>query len=143
VFITDIMFNYKLLPDNGNVTYSILTQSLCSQILRPDRVPETIKFLDSSQPFFSGVCVARYLVFCVLFCRSMFVVLDFVLFLIYIFYLLLWYLPSFLMNIFYLPTVKSDINTRTYMTLPWICFVVCFMSMYFMKHDKHKLTLSF
>jgi hypothetical protein len=63
--------------------------------------------------FFSGVCVARYLVFCVLFCRSMFVVLDFVLSLIYIFYLPLWYLPSFLMNIFYLPTVKSDINTRT------------------------------
>ena len=48
VFITDIMFNYKLLPDNGNVTYSILTQSLCSQMIRPDRVPETIKFLDIS-----------------------------------------------------------------------------------------------
>ena len=41
VFITDIMFN-KLQPDNGNVIYSILTQSLCSQILRP----ETIKFID-------------------------------------------------------------------------------------------------
>lgn len=50
VFITDIMCN-KLQPDNGNVTYSVLTQALYSLMLRPDRGSETIKFLHISFVF--------------------------------------------------------------------------------------------
>jgi hypothetical protein len=76
---------------------------------------ELLTFLEhlSSPWFFSGVCVTRSLVFCVMFCRSLFVLFlfgsCFVCPSIYGFWLPLWYLQTFLR---YMSHIRWKMSTR-------------------------------
>jgi hypothetical protein len=72
-------------------------------------------------PVFSGVCVARSVVFSVLFCRSLIVLLSF-------FSLPLYYLFFFDLQVFVVPLVSSNLSyVLSFMTrsfIPSFCYII-------------------
>jgi hypothetical protein len=75
--VTDVLILWNICVTNGYGYFLRSNHNLVLSLFMTYHGACTTINTTSSPPVFSGICVAQYLLFCVVFCRSLFVLLSF------------------------------------------------------------------
>ena len=75
--VTDVLILWNVCVKNGYGYFLRSNHNLVLSLFMTYHGACTTINTTSSPPVFSGICVAQYLLFCVVFCRSLFVLLSF------------------------------------------------------------------